>query len=156
MKFRLERTQQLDCSIELAWEFFSSPHNLEKITPGDMGFNVLTDLRDNEIFEGMIIDYRVSPLFRIPLKWQTKITQIDFQKSFTDFQQKGPYKLWNHYHEFKPSDGGVFMRDVVDYELPLGILGNLVHSFLVKKKLNRIFDYRYQVLEKMFNGKPVS
>lgn len=152
MKFRLYREQQLFCDLDTAWRFFSSPMNLSKITPKDMGFTVLSKNIEPEIYEGMLIDYTVSPILRIPLSWQTRITQVDWNKSFTDFQQKGPYKYWNHFHEFIPNNKGVLMRDTVDYELPLGILGTLAHRVMVKKKLENIFNYRYTVLEKLFNN----
>ena len=103
MRYRLYKEQQLDCDIATAWEFFSSPHNLSKITPQDMGFVVTSDTGDEPIYEGMIIDYIVRPLLRIPMRWKTKITEVDYRKSFTDFQEKGPYKYWNHYHEFVPN-----------------------------------------------------
>ena len=101
----------------------------------------------------MLIDYTVSPVFKIPMKWQTQITQVDFQKSFTDFQQKGPYKLWNHYHEFIPNENGVLIKDTVSYELPMGFLGEIAHKLFVKSKLKSIFDFRHEVLEVMFNNK---
>lgn len=151
MKYQLSREQQLDCNIDTAWSFFSSPNNLSKITPKDMGFTVLSKDIQPEIFEGMLIDYTVSPILRIPLSWQTRITQVDWNKSFTDFQQKGPYKYWNHFHEFIPNSEGVLMKDTVDYELPMGFLGKIAHQAFVKKKLVSIFDYRYHVLEKYFN-----
>ncbi|MFV0190993.1 MULTISPECIES: SRPBCC family protein [unclassified Empedobacter] len=151
MKYRLYREQQLYCDIDTAWQFFSSPMNLSEITPKDMAFTVLSEDQDQPIFEGMLIDYTVSPLLGIPLKWQTKIIQVEHQKSFTDFQQKGPYKYWKHFHEFIPNENGVFMKDTVEYELPFGIFGNIVHFLLVKKKLNNIFDYRQHVLKKLFN-----
>ena len=151
MKYRLYREQQLYCDIDTAWRFFSSPMNLSEITPKDMAFTVLSEDQDQPIFEGMLIDYSVSPLLGIPLKWQTKIIQVEHQKSFTDFQQKGPYKYWKHFHEFIPNEKGILMKDTVEYELPFGVLGNIVHSLLVKKKLNKIFDYRHQVLKKLFN-----
>ena len=88
-----------------------------------------------------IIDYTVSPIFRIPMKWRTKITDVDFQKSFTDFQEKGPYKYWNHFHE------------LINYEMPFSILGTIAHQLFVKRKLESIFSYRYQYLEKTFNQK---
>ena len=97
----------------------------------------------------MIIEYKVSPLLKIPMKWKTKITQVEQKKSFTDFQQKGPYKYWNHFHEFIPNEKGVLMKDTIDYELPLGILGSIAHVMVVKSKLNHIFNYR--ILEKLFN-----
>ena len=153
MRYQLNKQQQLNCDIETAWEFFSSPFNLSKITPKDMGFVVKSNLGKKPIYEGMEITYTVSPLLKIPLKWKSKITQVDFQKSFTDVQEKGPYKYWNHFHEFVPNEKGVLMRDKVDYELPFGFLGSIAHKLLVKKKLETIFSYRNQILEDTFNQK---
>ena len=150
MKYQLYREQQLNCDLETAWAFFSSPHNLSKITPKNMGFIVHTDVGNQPIFVGMLIDYTVSPFLGIPLKWRTKIMQVDALKSFTDFQEKGPYKMWNHHHEFIPNKEGVMMKDTVDYELPWGILGSIAHTLFVKKKLESIFDFRFQVLEQKF------
>ncbi|MCO5234509.1 MAG: SRPBCC family protein [Chitinophagales bacterium] len=151
MKHELYREQQLNCDLQTAWDFFSSPMNLPKITPKDMAFTVLSEQKTNKIFEGMIIDYTVSPLLGIPLKWKTRITSVIPNKSFTDFQEKGPYKLWNHHHEFIPNEKGVLMIDKVDYELPFGLLGNIAHALFVKKKLEKIFNYRFQILENLFN-----
>ena len=153
MKHELYREQQLNCELQTAWDFFTSPMNLAKITPKDMAFTVLTNNNNKKIFEGMIIDYTVSPLLGIPLKWKTRITEVIPHKSFTDFQEKGPYKLWNHHHEFIANEKGVLMKDKVDYELPFGVLGDLVHRLFVKKKIEKIFNYRYHILEELFNSK---
>jgi ligand-binding SRPBCC domain-containing protein len=153
MKHRLFREQQLNCDMATVWKFFSSANNLSEITPKDMNFIVLTTMENDEIYEGMLIDYYISPLFGIKMKWQTEIIKVDFQKSFIDFQKKGPYKLWHHHHEFIPNENGVLMKDTVDYELPMGFLGEIAHPVFVKKKLKHIFDYRYAVLEEMFNKK---
>ncbi len=153
MRHQLYKAQQLHCDIETAWQFFSAPMNLSKITPKDLGFTVISDYENEPIYEGMIIDYSVSPLLGIPLKWQTKITQVDRNKSFTDFQQKGPYKYWNHFHEFIPNKKGVLIKDKVDYELPFGVLGNMAHRIFVKQKLESIFTFRLEVLDKQFNSK---
>ncbi|QQV03903.1 MULTISPECIES: SRPBCC family protein [Chryseobacterium] len=153
MIHQLYREQQLNCTIDEAWRFFSSANNLSKITPKEMNFIVRTKLSDDNIYKGMIIDYFVSPMMNIKMSWQTEITEVDFQKSFTDFQKKGPYKLWNHRHDFIENENGVLMKDTVDYELPLGFLGEIAHSLFVKKKLEHIFDYRTKVLEEMFNQK---
>lgn len=153
MIHRIYKEQQLGCDIETAWEFFSSANNLSKITPKDMNFIVLSEMNDDGIYEGMIIDYYVSPILGIKMKWKTKITQVDFRKSFTDFQEKGPYALWNHHHEFIANEKGVLMRDSVDYQLPFGFLGEIVHKIFVKKKLEHVFSYRYKVLEELFNTK---
>ena len=151
MVYQLYREQQLACDIEEAWKFFSNPHNLSKITPKDMSFVVLSKVSGEEIYPGMEIDYTVSPLLGLPMKWKTRITEVDYQKSFTDFQQSGPYKLWNHHHEFFPNENGVLMKDTVDYELPFRFLGSIAHRLIVKNKLENIFTYRYHILEEMFN-----
>ncbi|WP_047430969.1 SRPBCC family protein [Chryseobacterium vietnamense] len=152
MMYRLYREQQLNCTIETAWEFFSSPHNLSQITPQSMNFVVLSESSD-AISEGMEIDYTVSPVLGIPMKWKTVISQVEDYKSFTDFQKEGPYKHWNHFHEFIPNDHGVLMQDTVDYELPMGFLGKIAHQLFVKEKLKNIFDFRYRVLHQRFNNK---
>ncbi|MCT4287241.1 hypothetical protein CMU71_06535 [Elizabethkingia anophelis] len=153
MRYHLYREQQLNCNIEEVWDFFSSPLNLSKITPQDMKFTVLSDLKNTPIYEGMEIDYLVSPVLGIPLKWKTRITQVNYQKSFTDLQAKGPYRYWNHYHEFIENDKGVLMKDSVNYELPFGLLGKLAHSLFVHKRLKGIFEFRYNFLEGYFNRK---
>lgn len=154
MIHQLYREQQLNCDLKTAWDFFSSPENLSKITPKDMAFTVVSKYDSNSIYEGMIIDYIVAPLFKIPLKWKTKIIQVDDMKSFTDFQQSGPYKYWNHFHEFIPNEKGVLMKDTVSYELPMGFLGSIAHRLFVRIKLTSIFDYRFEILEKKFNSTP--
>ena len=153
MIHQLKREQQLNCDIETAWKFFSSANKLSKITPKDMNFIVRTKMESDEIYEGMIIDYYVSPLLGIKMDWQTEITQVNHLRSFTDFQNKGPYKLWNHFHEFIPNEKGVLIKDTVDYELPLGFLGEIAHNLFVKSKLENIFSYRFNILEQMFNQK---
>lgn len=153
MKHVLYREQQLNCDIETAWSFFSNPHNLSKITPKDMAFTVLSKDIDDKIYEGMEIEYTVSPILKIPFYWKTVITQVDNQKSFTDFQAKGPYKIWNHFHEFIPNKDGVLIKDTVTYELPLSFLGNIAHALFVKKKVHSIFAYRQEILNQKFNKK---
>lgn len=153
MIHQLIRKQQLNCDLETAWNFFSSANNLSVITPPEMKFVVLTELKNDDIYEGMTIDYHVSPLLNIKLNWQTEIVQVEHLKNFIDFQNKGPYKVWHHYHEFTKNEDGVLMKDVVDYELPLGFLGEIAHSLFVKKKIESIFDYRKEVLEVLFNQK---
>lgn len=151
MRYKLLREQQLNCDLNTAWDFFSSPHNLEKITPKEMQFIVLSKDNNHTIYEGKLINYTVSPILKIQMKWRTRITQVDPNISFTDFQEQGPYKYWNHFHEFLPNEKGVLIKDTITYELPFGILGTIAHQLFVKNKLNKIFKYRFEVLEKMFN-----
>ena len=152
MVYQLHKTQQLNCNIETAWNFFSSPQNLSRITPGDMKFKVVSSLPEGNIYEGMIIDYKVSPLLGIPVNWQTMITQVNEKTSFTDIQLKGPYKSWKHSHEFIPNEQGVLMKDTVEYELPFSIIGSIAHTLWIRKKLEQIFDYRSGACDVLFNS----
>jgi ligand-binding SRPBCC domain-containing protein len=147
--YTIKTEQKLPISLEEAWVFFSSPKNLNEITPKDMGF-VITNSPSPKMFAGQIITYKVSPLAGIKMDWMTEITQVADRQYFIDEQRFGPYALWHHQHHFEEIDGGVLMRDEVNYKLPFGLLGVLAHLVFVKNKLKQIFDYRHKVLEERF------
>ncbi len=148
--YTLRATQQLPMSIEEAWEFFSTPKNLARITPDFMGFNITSKVTDT-MRPGQIITYRVGVLPGIKSNWVTEITHVEAPKFFVDEQRFGPYAMWHHEHIFEPNENGVLMTDVVSYKLPLGAFGRLFHGLLVKPKLKQIFSYRIEALEKMFS-----
>ena len=149
----LEREQFLPIGIKEAWEFFSTPRNLSKITPPDMGFEILPPFDDEPMFSGQLIDYRVRPLLGIPVRWTTRIGEVGTLEYFTDTQLRGPYQKWEHLHTFEEKDGGVLMKDRVEYALPFGIIGRIAHSLFVRSRLEKIFDYRVSVLDKIFPGR---
>lgn len=147
--YRLHTKQNLPISVDKAWEFLSSPKNLKTITPDYMGFHILSGA-DRPMFPGQIIQYIVTPVLGIKTKWVTEITHVKDKEYFVDEQRFGPYSLWHHKHFIKPIEGGVEMEDIVDYKVPMGILGQLVHPILVKPKLEEIFNYRTKKLEELF------
>lgn len=147
--FKLQRKQFLPISVEQAWDFLSDPKNLSKITPPDMGFEVTSEL-PSKMFAGMIITYTVKPLLGIPVSWVTEITHVNEPYYFVDEQRFGPYSFWHHSHFIHPVEGGVEMDDIIYYKLPFGFLGAIVEPFLVKPRLEHIFSYRKQVLEKLY------
>ncbi len=147
--YQLHSKQNLPISKQEAWEFLSDPKNLKVITPDYMGFHILSGA-DRPMFAGQIIEYIVTPVFGIKTKWVTEITHAKSGSYFVDEQRFGPYSLWHHKHFIKEIDGGVEMEDIIHYKVPLGILGRLVHPFLVKPKLNEIFNYRKAKLEELF------
>ncbi len=149
--YTLHSKQKLPISIEAAWDYFSDPKNLENITPKSMQFKTLSG-DDRKMFPGQIIQYIVTPILGIPMKWVTEITHVENGKYFVDEQRFGPYALWHHKHFFTEIEGGVEMEDIVDYKLPMGILGQLVHPFLVKPKLNEIFEFRKKKLIELFGA----
>ena len=142
--------QFLPISMQEAWDFFSSPKNLSKITPPEMEFKILSQVPESDIYNGLLIDYRVKPLLGIPMKWRTEICEVSTNEYFTDRQLVGPYKVWEHTHTFTSVDGGVLMHDVVNYKLPLGAIGRLLNTLIVRNKISNIFEYRKSVLEQLF------
>ena len=147
--YRLHKKQNLPITKEQAWEFLSDPKNLKTITPGYMGFNILSGA-DRPMYAGQIIQYIVTPVLGIKTKWVTEITHVVDNKYFVDEQRFGPYALWHHKHFIKEIEGGVEMEDIIDYKIPLGVLGQLAHPFIVKPKLEEIFNYRTKALENRF------
>lgn len=148
--YQFHREQFIKASVEEVWDFISSPQNLKKITPKDMAFDIRSPNLPDKIYEGMIISYTVRPLLGIASNWVTEITHIKEKSYFVDEQRHGPYKLWHHQHMIEPAENGVLMKDIVSYQPPFGFLGSLANSLIIKKKLNEIFNYRTQVLEKIF------
>lgn len=135
---------------EEAFEFFADARNLERITPPWLGFRVVTP-GEIEMRPGTLIEYRLT-LHRIPVRWLTRIAVWDPPRRFVDVQVKGPYSLWEHTHAFEPADGGTLMRDRVRYRVPLGVLGGLANLALVRRDVERIFDYRAYALSRSQNA----
>ena len=148
--YQLQRTQKIPAPIETVWEFISSPKNLKTITPPSMGFDIISSGDIESMYAGMIIAYKVKPVFNIPVTWVTEITHVQNLKYFVDEQRIGPYRLWHHQHKITAIDGGTLMEDIVTYQLPFGIIGSIVHALLVRKKLESIFNYRFTAVEKLF------
>ncbi len=147
--YQFKRIQFVKTDLQTCWDFFSSPDNLAKITPKYMGFDVKTSV-PKQMYEGLIIAYTVKPVLGIPVEWVTEITHIKDKAFFVDEQRKGPYTLWHHEHHFRELDGGVEMTDIVSYIIPFGMIGRIIHPFLVKPKLKEIFEYRFKAVDELF------
>ena len=147
--YSIKSEQKLPITMEEAWNFFSSPKNLNKITPPDMHF-VITNDPEPKMYEGQIITYKVTPFLGIKMSWMTEITTVKNNQYFIDEQRFGPYSLWHHRHSFTEIEGGILAKDEVNYKLPFGILGDLIHSLFIKKKLADVFKYRKKVLKENF------
>jgi ligand-binding SRPBCC domain-containing protein len=146
---RFEFIQFVPANIDVVWNFFSSPANLSKITPPEMGF-FITSPAQPQMYPGMFITYKVSPFAGIKLNWVTEITQISEKKFFIDEQRRGPYSIWHHEHHFKEVEGGVEMRDILFYSLPLGFIGTIADQVFVKQKVKQIFDFRGKRILEIF------
>tara|TARA_B100000795_G_C22703020_1_gene400423 strand:+ start:158 stop:628 length:471 start_codon:yes stop_codon:yes gene_type:complete len=148
--YQFEQTQKINTSKDDLWKFISSPSNLKKITPNYMGFDITSKNSSENMYEGMLISYVVKPILNIKTKWVTEITHINEGVFFIDEQRMGPYKLWHHQHFIEEIPGGVLMKDIVSYIPPFGFVGVIANKLFIKDKLNQIFAFRNQALEKKY------
>jgi ligand-binding SRPBCC domain-containing protein len=148
--YQFKKHQKINASIDKVWDFISSPANLKEITPDYMGFDIISEDLPEKMYAGMIISYMVSPILGIKTNWVTEITQISAKEYFIDEQRVGPYALWHHQHIIEPIKNGVLMTDIVSYQPPLGILGALANSLIIRNKLKEIFDYRTKAVDERF------
>lgn len=135
-----ERTTILPAPLPRVFEFFSAPGNLAKITPPSTRFRIVS-APPRRLRQGDVVDYALR-VFGIPIRWRSRIDAWRDDEMFADVQERGPYKAWRHTHTFREVEGGVEMHDVVEYELPFGRLGRLAAGWLVRRELEKIFDYR--------------
>lgn len=101
---------------------------------------------------GTRIDYRLR-VRGWPMRWTSEITEWDPPFRFVDLQVRGPYRYWEHTHEFFPVSGGTLIRDDVRYALPGGWLGEIVREEFVAKDVSRIFAYRREALARILGAK---
>jgi ligand-binding SRPBCC domain-containing protein len=146
----IQRTLVVPAPLAECWGFFSNPQNLTRITPPSLDIQVTSDV-PNEMYPGLMIEYRVRPLFGFRMIWLTEITHVDRQARFVDEQRVGPYRLWHHEHCFLALDERrTEMQDIVHYILPFSPISEVIHGSLIEPQLQRIFDYRERVTRELF------
>lgn len=148
---RIEQQQTFNLTIEDIWKFISTPLNLNLITPDDMEFKILTQNLPDEIYSGLIIQYTVKPLWNLRFNWVTEITAVEKNKYFIDEQRFGPYQFWHHEHFLFQNKNKVIMKDLVLYAIPYGLVGEILHKLIIRKRLEYIFQFRKQKLDEIFN-----
>ena len=148
--YQFKCDQKVKSTLPELWDFISSPRNLKEITPDHMGFDITSGGLPEKMYPGMIISYTVRPLLGIGMTWVTEITHVEHERYFVDEQRVGPYSIWHHQHHLEPIEGGVLMRDIVSYQPPMGFLGAIANTLIIKSKLKEIFDYRVGAVEKRF------
>ena len=134
-------------AIREAFSVFENPYNLARITPPWLNFRILTE--GLAMRKGIEIDYTIAWL-GVPMRWKTRITEYEPPFQFVDEMLRGPYRLWRHRHTFRPGAAGTIVEDRVDYALPLGPLGSLAHTLLVRRQVEEIFAYRQKALAGIF------
>ena len=153
----MQREQWVARPRERVFPFFAQPENLALITPPSLGFRLLTPCPVN-MEKCRAIDYTIR-VMGLPTRWRTLITRYDPPCCFVDEQLSGPYSFWHHTHRFEPRDGGTLLFDEVHYALPILLFGparDLLHMLYVRPTLKRIFDYRQQAFQDLFDGVPAT
>jgi len=149
--YTLTSKQTLNIPLNEAWNFFSVPGNLQKITPKHMEFNITCKV-DKKAYVGQIITYKVGILPGVKQNWVTEITQVQNQRLFIDEQRFGPYRMWHHEHWFEDlKNGKTKMVDKISYKIPFGFLGDIAQNLFIKKQLKSIFEHRFLTLDALFN-----
>jgi ligand-binding SRPBCC domain-containing protein len=147
--YDLIRTQHLPIPLDQAWQFFTDPYNLLKITPEWLAFRIVSG-SGSRLYPGMIISFRVTPVFRLNYLWVTEITQVNAPHFFVDEMRFGPYRFWHHQHRFTANANGVTVEDIIHYAIKGGLVGQLLNRILVRPQLNEIFTFRSRALEALF------
>jgi len=149
MQSTLQSEQFIPASIDEVWDFFSSPRNLDALTPADLKFHIVTeDL--GKMHAGQLIEYRISVFPGIWMKWLTEIRHVRDGEYFVDEQRFGPYQFWYHEHRFVPVAGGIRMTDHVTYRVGYGPFGWLAHKLFIRRMLKKIFAYRAEAVARFF------
>ena len=147
----LHREQVIPAPLERVWDYFANPNNLNELTPQDMKFEIIT-IGNVRMYAGQMIEYRVEFVRGLRSLWLTEIAHVDEGRYFVDEQRMGPYHFWYHEHHFEPLETGVKMTDKVTYAAPFGLLGDIMNALWIQRRLNKIFDYRYQKIVELFGA----
>ena len=150
--YQLYKEQIIPASRSEVWDFISSPDNLKKITPPEMGFDITNQELSSKMYPGMIISYKVKPLPGFKTNWVTEITQVREGEYFVDEQRVGPYSIWHHQHILEDHSKGILMKDIITYLPPMGFLGALANRFIIKNKLSKIFAFREEAMINIFGS----
>jgi len=145
--FTLHASQHVPRPVDETFAFFEKAENLARLTPDNLAFQLRTGER--LMRRGLVVEYRIKPLFGIPVGWTSVIDEYIPNERFTDTQLRGPYRRWRHVHSFHMEDGGTRVEDEVTYELPLGPLGRLLNRLLIRPRLEQIFGYRAAAIDRL-------
>lgn len=143
--YRIYRRQKLSMQTDEAWAFFSSPYNLNQITPEFFHVEISSPVPD-DIYAGLMLSYRMRAVFAIPMSWLSEISQCAKPTRFVYQQRVGPFKFWSHEVCLTECVEGIILEDIVFYSMPFGWLGMLLHAILIGDKLQTIFDTRQAYL----------
>lgn len=148
-EFWLTREQLVAQPVDETFAFFADPQNLNAITPAWLQFQILG--APTRLFAGAEMRYKLR--WRgLPLRWTAEISLWNPPHQFVDTQIHGPYSSWRHTHQFRSIGCNTLVSDTVEYAIPFGIFGNLLHALIIRRDLDKIFDFRAHRIEALLQG----
>ena len=169
MPHHLEFEQWVPFPLERVFAFFSNPQNLPRIMPAATVTKLIVLNRmpppeppaeiasDTAAGVGstIVTSFRVFPFLPIRAQWIARITEFEWNHHFADVQDKGPFKIWHHRHEFvaQTRDGvaGTLVRDVIDYEVGFSFVGAITNAVFVRRQMENTFAQRQKSLPKLLS-----
>ncbi|MGC1647995.1 MAG: SRPBCC family protein [Candidatus Sulfotelmatobacter sp.] len=164
MASHLEFEQWVPSPLEHVFAFFSNPENLPRLKPASSGTKLIAlnrvpappspsgnnGYKAAGVGSSIVTSFLVFPHLPVRSQWIARITEFEWNHYFADVQDQGPFKSWHHRHEFwAETHGGIagtLVRDVIDYEVGLGFLGEIANALFIQRQMNNTFAQRQQSL----------
>ena len=143
---RLYRETLVQAPLAQAFDFFADARNLERLTPSWLRFSIRTAM-PVVMRPGLEIEYRIR-LHGIPIRWVSVIDVWEPGRRFIDHQLTGPYLWWRHEHRFEADGAATRVIDEVEYRPRAARMT----GWVVKRDVERIFDYRQAALHQVFRS----
>lgn len=132
----------IEASVEEVFAFHERPDAFQLLLPPWEKAEVLQPPRNLQVGTVVKVRTRVGPI------WVDVIAEhVAYEKNerFEDVMRRGPFAKWHHKHLFSPEANGCRLRDQIEYEPPLGVLGRLAAPLAIVPRLERMFNYRHEV-----------
>jgi ligand-binding SRPBCC domain-containing protein len=171
MRHTFKAEQWLPYPLELVFAFFGNPENLPRLMPPwqkarieeasfapppprPVASNPALRFKGIVAGEGtrMTLSFRPFPYSPIRIPWEAEISEFSWNDHFCDIQLRGPFEYWRHCHRLQPENRanasgvptqGTLLRDDVEYELPMGSLGDVAQRIFIARQLCNTFTYRH-------------
>lgn len=144
-----------ECAIkappEAVFRFHESPDALRQLIPPWENMRIVESTGSLRKGSRVVLAGRVLGI--IPVRWVAVHTEYDPPRLFADVQESGPFASWYHRHLFLDDGaGGTILRDEIEYRLPFGKAGSLAGGWLVRRKLNAMFQFRHETTRRLIEA----
>ena len=145
---RFVKETRIEATPDKVFRFHESNGALTQLIPPWEPMAVVASSGSLKVGSTVVLEGRI--LGVIPVRWVAEHTEYDPPSMFADRQVSGPFAYWYHRHSFTDDGrGGTILRDEVDYQPPLGILGRLFGGWLIRRKLEQMFEYRHAMTRRV-------